>query len=340
MKVGYSLVDFVLNNYSQKSLFAKYFRLSETAINYCLKDTSNKVNNPLRKDYDPSLAFMYRGDGRLVSKDWADDSYTGDIFDLIAVLSGLSVTKPKEFTDICKILINKNELSDETINRNVKIIESKSFKLIRFKERPLYSRDIKYLSGGGINIEHFKNSNNYAAQNIWIGDSVTPIYTHKTNDPAYVYHLGFNNDNPILQIYRPFNKSKINKFKTNSRTLFQAERELYIADTLIITKSRKDKLAIESMLIDNDSCYVSDIEVGASFFIISAFNTKHIPETNTKYCVTSFSSENKRLDVNTYNLLKRYYNNIIIFVDYDKEGIKNAFYHNVLFNIKSSLPFA
>ena len=89
------------------------------------------------------------------------------------------------------------------------------------------------------------------------------------------------------------------------------------------------------MLIDNDNNYVSDIEVGASCFIISAFNTEHIPETNTKYCVTSFSSENKRLDINTYNLLKRYYNNIIIFVDYDKEGIKNAFYHNVLFNIKT-----
>lgn len=328
MKIQHSIVDFILANYNQNDLMAKYFKLDIKSINYCLLDVSNKVNNPLRNDAHPSLSFMYREDGKLISKDWADDTYTGDIFDIVSVLTGLSIYIPNEFVKICNYIIDNNVISNKIIDNNIKLNNIKSFTNIRFKRRALVRSDINYLTKGGININYFLQTS-FAVEYVWIGNNTIPAYAYNSNDPAYVYYLGAFNNNDILQVYRPFAYNKLDKFRTNCKTVFQAEHELYHADTLIITKSRKDKFVLDSLLVDNDFTYVCDVKKVSIFH-----STGYVEKDKPKYCITSFTSETMRITDKIYNILTRFYNNIIIFVDFDEEGIRNAFYHNVLYGIK------
>ncbi len=330
MKIYTSIIDYILNNYSQEILFAKYFKLPLSSIEYCLEDTTHKVNNPLRKDYRPSLAFMYKDDGKLISKDWSDDTYTGDIFDLVALLLGLNVMKSKEFMEICSTIINNNNVLTEAVEANISTANNKKFTEIRFKKKQYTIANCKYWTDGGVNLNHLINRNVFAAQYIWIEHMENPYYVYEVVDPAYVYYLGVHNGLDKIKVYRPNVEDKLQKFRTNNKGVFEAEHELYKADTLIIAKSRKDKLVIESQLHYDDE-YVCD-NLGVIFLLISASNYPD-EDSKHKYCITSFNSESYRLNDRLVKYLKSVYNNIIIYVDYDKTGILNAFYHNVLYDI-------
>jgi len=113
MKISSSILTHILTNYSQPVLFAKYFRLPLSSIEYCLEDKNNKVNNPLREDYTPSLGFMYKTDGKLICKDWGDDIYSGDIFEIVGVLTSLNCNNSKDFITICRYIIDDNTISSE-----------------------------------------------------------------------------------------------------------------------------------------------------------------------------------------------------------------------------------
>jgi len=334
MKVYSSIIEHILNNYKQIALFSKYFRLPVSSIEYCLEHKTNKVNNPLRKDYTPSLGFLIKDDGKLISKDWADDSYSGDIFDLVGLLLNKSVRIPKEFMDICNNIINNNEINNSKVDEIIRNVNNKHRKIIKFKDRPFSTSDIKYWTEGGANIQHLKNRNVYPAQYIWIDNMLTPYYIHSQFNPAYIYYLGTDKGNDIIKTYNP-NGDRGFKFRTNNKSVFEATHELYYADTLIITKSRKDKIVIESLLHYED-VYVSDLESDVIFLIVLAAN-KTLVTNNLelpKYCITSFNSESYKISIDLNNYLKKIYNNIIIQVDYDKTGILNAFYHHILFGYK------
>lgn len=341
MIVKSSMVDMVLFNYSQIELMAKYFGIPVEDIEYCLEDINNKISNPLRVDDNPSLSFMYRYDGRLVAKDWANDIYSGDVFDIIALLLELDVTNPKHFHKIYKSIISNNIISRNILLQRAKIINGKSTTIIKFKKKPFSKSDLTYWSNGGVNTKLFKIRGVYAAEYIWINNMESPVYVYNPNDPAYVYYFNTIENIDILQVYLPFTKLKSIKFTTNNTSLLQAATELYRANTLIIAKSRKDKLVIESMLYDDEGTYVSDIILNrkevASLFISATHNkSKSIPTNITipKFCVTSVTSESVKLSSNIADTLYKYYDNIIFYCDYDKTGIVSAFYHYKLFNFK------
>ena len=78
MIVKSNIRDTIIANYDQVELFAKYLKIDRSNIDYCLKDKSYKISNPLRNDENPSMGFMYVGN-KLYYKDWAIDEYSGDI---------------------------------------------------------------------------------------------------------------------------------------------------------------------------------------------------------------------------------------------------------------------
>ena len=327
MKIKSSVLDYILTNFSQLGLMSKYFILPISSIEYCLEHKSNKVNNPLRRDYSPSLGFMYRNDGRLISKDWSDDSYTGDIFDIVALLLELDSRKSIHFIEVCKAIINDNAITYDVVAVTGKI-NNKNFTDIKFKSRIFNDVDNKYWKDGGANLNHVHNRHIYAANYIWIKNMNKPYYIHNIINPAYVYYLGGTANQDKIKTYNPKSLDKAFKFRTNHKGVFEAEHELYKADTLIITKSRKDKIVIESLLHYNNE-YICDYEDAAFSFLLAheSNNTTNLP----KYCITSFNSEAYRINNKLAHYLKANYNNIIVNVDYDKQGIMNAFYHNRLY---------
>lgn len=325
MIIKRSVVDFILTNYSQIDVMSKYFKVPIRSIEYCLKDLNNKINNPLRDDYIPSLGFMIRHDDRLVAKDWANDSYSGDIFDIVAVVSGLNVRNSKDFVKICNYIKDENNLSNEVVTYNVDKINNKSFKIIKFKTRDLNKNEKAYWTNGGINLSHMLKTT-FLTDYVWFGNYKIPTLVHENNNPRYAYYFGKHKDQDLVKLYAPFG-NKIDKFKTNTNTCFEAERELYKADTLIITKSRKDKFVIDCNLYDEFYNYVCDYENVLSIFSVEA--TTQTP--NHKYCITSLMSESHSVDYNINRILYRFYNTIIMNTDYDSRGIKTAFYHYILY---------
>lgn len=337
MKLNQSMVGYILDNYSQIELMAKYFNLEIEDIEYCLEDTTNKVSNALREDNTPSLGFMYRDDGRLIAKDWANSIYNGDIFDIVALLMEYDIHNPKEFAKIYKIIVNNNKITANILFKNVHKINAKSQTIIRYKQRPYTLSEVKYWKAGGVTTKLLAARNIYVAEYVWVNDMLKPVYIYTPKNPAFVYYYNTINKIDIFKIYLPKSKTKELKFITNNKSPLEASHELYKADTLIISKSRKDKLVIESMLYYDGRYVAEDVLCGCSYFIL-AVNKKSTNElanlTIPKYCVTSVNSESIRLSKEIVTKLYTFYNNIIIYVDYDREGILCAFYHYILYGFK------
>lgn len=320
MIVKDSILDYILANYSQVELFAKYFKTTGASIEYCLLNTSNKINNPLRNDHNPSLGFMYRDDGRLICKDWAHNIYTGDIFDIVGLLHKLNSNR--HLVNIAKVIIddgNNRIVPNRTIATSDEL-NARGFVNIKFTARKLNESDIKYLTDGGINIPHFNNRHCYGVDKAWIGNRRNSTYSYSRLDPMYAYLLDKSSGGDEIKLYRPKADNKRDKFRSNSSKIFEGVNELYDAETLVITKSRKDKLVIESNLIIDDE-YLCDKEYPHPLSI----------GTNADSCITSFNSETNRIKSNLASYLKTKYDRVIINVDYDKAGVMNAFYHNILY---------
>lgn len=325
-----NMVEHIINNYNQIGLFSRYMGIPIDDINYCLENTSNKIHNPLREDYDPSLGFMYKhSNSKLQCKDWGDDSYSGDIFDMIALLSGLNSNESIDFVKIFKLIVNNNDINTKVKSDIISRINNKSFKDIRYVSRQFISDDITFWTNGGVDINHLKFRNIYPVEHLWIDDMNFPIYTSKPSNPVYSYHLGRDKQSrEIVKTYAPRDKEL--KFRTNNKIVFEALGELYNARVLIITKSRKDKVAIECMLMDDDKPVSTLAHTLQSILALS----KDIDDCMT-YCVTSFNSESYRIKPDLAKYLKSIYDIIIINTDYDKQGILNSFYHNVLYGFHS-----
>ncbi len=335
MIVKSDIKSYILSNYNQILLFAKYLDIASIEIEYCLKYNSNVINNPLRNDIHPSLGFMFYDTGKLIMKDWANNSFTGDIFSLVGIIIGEDSNTSTGFINICTDIINNNSINKIVKFNNVERA-NKNTSIIKFKERPFTQFDLQYWNNGGITIDYLKVRFVYAVQYLWINNMINPVYISTSyKNPKYVYYLGINNNKEIIKAYSPF-EEKNNKFITNSKDFFEAPNELYTANTLIITKSRKDKLVIECNLFDDKntiSKIINKRQLTHSFYPTGL--QQKLNKLITKYCVTNFSSESLRIKADLYYNLHKVYNNIIINTDFDKEGIINGFYHNILFNIKT-----
>jgi hypothetical protein len=325
----------IIANYNQIQLYAKYLDIDVEEIEYCLLDKNNKISNPLRIDGHPSLGFMFYDNGKLIAKDWGNSFYTGDIFYIIGLLSDNDCNDTRDFITICDIILNNNSI-DGAIKSNQINILNKQTSLIKYTDRRFNKVDLTFWETGGITVKHLYIRHVFAAKYVWIDNMDIPVYIfNNINNPSYIYYLGCNNNNKsTIKVYSPLGDKK-NKFRTNNNNILEASCELYKADTLIITKSRKDKLAIECNLYDNNyNCYVSDLiskQLTATSFKSIGSDSIKLPT----YCVTSFNSESNRLKSDVVDGLKEIYNNIIINTDYDKQGILNGFHHNTLFNIKT-----
>jgi hypothetical protein len=310
-----SKLDFILHNYSQVSIFATMFKVTVEDIEYCLEHESNKINNRLRGDVNPSLGFMYRDDGRLISKDWANDLYTGDMLDVLATIKGLNVRN--DFNKLCDFIIDNNNKQLQANTKVINKLNKLEFSEFRYEIRQYTKKDLKYWNNGGVTLDRLNYRNIFAAKYLWINNMKEPYYVYSNYNPMYVYSLGIEYNKEIVKTYNPYSTSRSDRFRTNNKLIFEAPQELYDADILIITKSRKDKLVIECML---------EVQLNISLYSIGV---------STTYCVTSFNSEAYRIHDELAVYLKSHYKRVIINVDFDKTGILNAFYHNILYNFET-----
>lgn len=299
--------QFIEEKLDARDIFAYYLGISVNDISYCLDDRSNKINNPLRDDKNPSLGFMYSQSGKLRMKDFANDLYSGDIYDLVGFLYGLNSNNSKDFIQICSLIIE--HVYYKHFNYNIptiinKIPINKTIKTIDIIKRDFTKEDLNYWKYIPIEILKYFI---IPVEKLYINDYLN--YNYKRSNPCYAYPLGIKNNINIYKIYCPF-EVKERKFRTNNIGVFDSlERDFTESDTLIITKSYKDKLYWKYLLL-----------------LASSFPIGCIP------AVVSFSSEGILLSKDIAFELSKLYDRIIINCDFDKVGIQSMFYHTMCYN--------
>ena len=317
--------DYINALYAHEYIFAKYLNIDVSIIKRCIEYKSNKTYNPLRNDLNPSLGFMYYDDDVLRMKDFADNAYDGDIYNLVGLITSKNSNIGKEFDEICNDII-KTCRGNSKVKHNIKRINKKILTSITFSIRNPNTDDINYWKVGNISIDYLKLRSTYIVNYAWIGENL--YYKYNRHDPCYAYISGKIDNTNIIKLYFP--KRKISKdgrnpkFITNNRGSIESSNELYKAEILIITKSKKDKMCLENTLLDYDGQTIAKTIGDNSISFLSTGLYSHV---TIKYCVTNMSSESSIIKPDIINALKNDYSNIIMNLDYDEQGLVTSFYH-------------
>jgi 5S rRNA maturation endonuclease (ribonuclease M5) len=227
--------EFVLTRIHQEFIFEKYL---EIKIEF-----GKKYLNPLRIDNNPDCYFNYDKRGILKFVDFAR-GWSWDCFNVVQIKYNCS------FKDSLLIISNDFNLTNKPVD--IKLVESfrnKSFYkkeecIIDIKIRNWRKYDIEYWNQFGIDLTTLQFFKVIPIEYAWINKEL--IYTFRNNDLAYYYN--FNNKDG--QLYLPFRNKNKNKFYITSSNIVMGYDQLPLSgDYLIITKSYKDIMSMNSFEI-------------------------------------------------------------------------------------------
>lgn len=324
----------ILDKISQVNIFATYLGLPVEVIQHCI-DTGELICNPLRIDEHPTAGFRYNNKGKLKFKDFGNDGFWGDCFDVVAYV--MSVIYHKSYnindkSDFIKILrhitftfkdIFYGQEKDITlvneINTAIATIRH-SKPIIELVVREWNKNDEDYWKQFGISLQYLNLNFIYAIDQYYINRKINPEpkYYYKSSDPCYGYLLGQDRSGIYnIKLYFPNRKKDITRFITNCNHLegiYNLDRNDY--DYIVITKSTKDRLSIGANIKRILSLYG-----GGTIGNIGTINIPH---------------ETYRLRQNEYDWLKgklKDNGKIVSLMDNDRTGYLEAIWLRDMFNI-------
>lgn len=240
-------------NPSQKegffSLKEKILEDSERVFKYYFKpdfELNRYYESPLRKEENPSFNIFKGRDGVLLFKDWGGKS--GNVIDFVALLHN---------TDFYKAVdLITNRLN---IKKRIKLKKKKERKKNEIILTPLYRRrngnffytnkDIYYWNELGVNIERVFKHNILSAHKLYIGKN---LVINAENDKSLFIEIENYEGKSYMKTYYPDYSDIRNKWRNNMRGMYDKLIHNYKnipkkGDTLIVTKSFKDCLVLESL---------------------------------------------------------------------------------------------
>lgn len=258
--------DAILSKVSQVSIFSAYTGLEPEVIQHCI-DTGEFICSPFRIDNHPSFGFIYDNRNKLKGRDFAG-YWWGDCIDAAAtVLSEIAhrpvdVSNKQHFQFVLKHIAytfsdiiygkEKDPLIGDIIYKGIQNVRNRK-QIIELVTRPWNAADSLYWKNIGVNLNFLNIRFVYAVDQFYINRSSNPnpkyYYDKSPKDPCYAYVLGQDKRGIVnIKLYFP-NRDKKNetKFITNCNVLegvISLERDKY--DAIIITKSSKDRLSLES----------------------------------------------------------------------------------------------
>jgi len=331
------LKRYILENLSQEEIIAVFLGVSETDVHHCLKHTSNKINNPLRTDKNPSLGMMWITDNttslpKIRLWDFADSFYRGDCFDLVSWVTPLTSNNSHQFIQICKLIIG---YSTRNIVRNIRsnkeVIVTKLPTTISIQPREWNVYDVKYWGKFGITLDTLNKEPCVPVEYAWI-NSKSPNYTYVAKDPCYAYYVGIDpiDKRMIWQLYFPLRKKKIKgrpRFITNNSFSLMDIQPFEKKDVLVLIKSKKDKLVIKELLplaikllTDGNEASYKNIS-----FLMGGIS----------YDLRAVSAENPTITKHQNRILQKYYDYIFAYNDFDRAGIITSTFYRREFGYHS-----
>lgn len=221
-------LDSVLSEITVFEIAAKYLGITELPI--C-------INNPCRKDENPSLGLYYSNKYDTISyKDFATGE-TGNIFGLLSKLWNCT------FDEVLKKISEDNDF-----NSSLKVKHSRQRNSVRRKDTELSVRirdweqyDIDFWEKYGISIDWLKFGDVFPISYIILTRSNGSQEYIKAEKYAYVY-VERKDGNITLKVYQPYSK-KIKWLSKHDSSVIDLWTKLpKSGDKLIITSSRKDAL--------------------------------------------------------------------------------------------------
>ena len=317
---------FILSKVSQDLIFSKYTGIPIEIINKCVTENS-LICSPFRNDRHPTVGFAYNDKHKLKIRDFAGYGMWGDCFDVVAyVLSfttgrQINVSVKADFYYVLKHIaytfrniiyngevVEENEvLLKETITR---IKNSKA--VIELVIREWNENDKKIWSKWGISLHWLNTHFVVPVDQMYINRfcQPEPKYNYRSNDPCYGYITGLDSKGIYnIECYFPLRdrtKGDV-KFITNHNGLvglLNLNKPKY--DIIIITKSYKDNLALDSWL------HSFPLRGRLSDTLIGVINV-----TSESYVLKPFEYEYLQSKLNDNGI-------IISFFDMDLTGVRGA----------------
>jgi hypothetical protein len=309
-----SLKDSILNTINDEEIFSRYLSISEPEIQECIS-TNRKIRNPLRKDEHPSLGFKeYWSNGRrrVWMRDFADDYFDGDCFQLVGICIGRDCNNKKGFIDICRHILNHVH-TDYTVNNSSLLKRANTIRKYDIEYKDFEYSELRYWNQYGITKEGLRQYKVFSVYSINEGNN--RVYSYKKSDTCYGYYLGKDSETGTIlwKFYFP-NRNKDNilpRFITNNKYNVEALYELKPNDYLLLTKSRKDCLCLRNLLASSGKPNVS---------------------------VTNVNGEGAKLnDFQVSTFKSMYPKGIFTFMDFDWQGVKCMGFHKRTYDIKPLL---
>lgn len=263
----------VLDKISQVTIFATYLGLPVETVQNCI-NSGELICNPLRIDNHPTAGFRYNSKGKLKFKDFGNDGFWGDCFDVVAYVMSIIYKKSYDVSDkrdFIKILRHitftfkdifyGQEKDINLVNEiNTAICAIKHQKqIIELVVRTWNEYDKEYWNKIGVPLQFLNVNFIYPVEQYYINRKINPEpkYFYNINDPCYGYCLGKDRSGIYnIKLYFPNREKSVTRFITNCNHLegiYNLDKSNY--DIIVITKSTKDRLSLGATLMRLSSLY-------------------------------------------------------------------------------------
>lgn len=328
--------EFILSKISQVSIFSAYIGVDAEIIEHCI-DTGEFISSPFRVDEHPSFGFRYDNRGKLKAKDFAG-YFHGDCFDAAALViseiihKNVDISNKGWFIFVLKHIAytfrniiygkDKDENIEGIIAEGVNAARNRK-PIIEFVPRQWNNYDKNYWGKFHIPISYLNTNFVYPVDYFYINRKVNPepkyYYENDRKDVCYAYMLGQDKRGVYnIKLYFPNRKHGTVRFITNSNCLEGLlNLELNEYDSIIITKSTKDRISLRAYL---DAIDLSISYGGTALRTIGLVNIPH---------------ESYKLKQNEYDWLRAKCPNglILSLMDNDNTGYREAIWLRNNYNI-------
>lgn len=328
--------EFILSKISQVSIFSAYIGVDAEIIDHCI-DTGEFISSPFRVDEHPSFGFRYDNRGKLKAKDFAG-YFHGDCFDAAALViseiihKNVDISNKGWFIFILKHIAytfrniiygkDKDENIEGIIAEGVNAARNRK-PIIEFVPRQWNNYDKNYWGKFHVPISYLNTNFVYPVDYFYINRKVNPepkyYYENDRKDVCYAYMLGQDKRGIYnIKLYFPNRKHGTIRFITNSNCLEGLlNLELNEYDSIIITKSTKDRISLRAYL---DAIDLSISYGGTALRTIGLVNIPH---------------ESYKLKQNEYDWLRAKCPNglILSLMDNDNTGYREAIWLRNNYNI-------
>lgn len=328
--------EFILSKISQVSIFSAYIGVDAEIIEHCI-DTGEFISSPFRVDEHPSFGFRYDNRGKLKAKDFAG-YFHGDCFDAAALViseiihKNVDISNKGWFIFVLKHIAytfrniiygkDKDENIEGIIAEGVNAVRNRK-PIIEFVPRQWNNYDKNYWGKFHVPISYLNTNFVYPVDYFYINRKINPepkyYYENDRKDVCYAYMLGRDKRGVYnIKLYFPNRKHGTVRFITNSNCLEGLlNLELSEYDSIIITKSTKDRISLRAYL---DAIDLSIPYGGTALRTIGLVNIPH---------------ESYKLKQNEYDWLQAKCPNglILSLMDNDNTGYREAIWLRNNYNI-------